>query len=287
MSETERPSCASVTAVPAAVFKLLQYFKVPSLITSFHDLIQLLNKKLLFQTRVPIPKRPTLKASLALSLPVLSLIIIFLFIPGSDPFLRRALPTSFLPSSWLKATLATELRGNYALVFVSMHAVSEPRCWPALEKVSHNISSVIGTKRGFKTESNYTYLKRLPHYTNNLKRSNVYKLQSKACVFPALECATLFSSYILFIRRTTEKRNNYPVFPQKNKKATKTAVLRDAESSQAAGAQSQPQGSLCDIGCDEWNMKVAQTVHCTCAVTYPRGPASRHCVSCMGAGLVH
>lgn len=31
---------------------------------------------------------------------------------------------------------------------------------------------------------------------------------------PALECTALFASYILFMRQTTERKSNYPVFSQ-------------------------------------------------------------------------
>lgn len=78
-------------------------------------------EKVLLQISVPFPKEKRnlesesfrhslVQGRVALSLPVLSLISFFLLMPDSDPFLCLALPTSFLPYPWHKATL-TEGRG--------------------------------------------------------------------------------------------------------------------------------------------------------------------------------
>lgn len=156
VTDAGRPSCASncmkqtlssfITSEPLSLTTLyLIHFSQISVLKK--------KKKTLKDFRHSlIQERP------ALSLPVLFLIRFFkLFIPDSDPFLRHALPTSFLPFFLAQSHISSRERVRSTKCGLSCLSLCLQFCWPSLGKVSH---CNWDQKIFFKTKSNYTHMKR-------------------------------------------------------------------------------------------------------------------------------
>lgn len=163
-------------------------------------------------------------------------------------------PSSFLPSSWLKAARA---EGRFRLWCLSQHIIMQQYSSPVSGRVTHSISSVIGTSlRSSSTHVKWSwssaqhrrrFTQKPFHYPNNLKRSSVYSCYSELVFFSQL--AALFTSCILFMRQTQRKRNYSPRMGSPEPAGWKPGRLRVHVAS-----------AVDNIGSDEWNMKAAQTV---------------------------
>lgn len=152
-------------------------------------------------------------------------------------------------------------------MLVYIHTIREQPRWLVLGKVSHSLSSVIGTKRSLKTNSNCTHLKlswslarhrqRLPHYPNNLKHSNVRSCNSEPpfCFFAqhwrVPHC--LLPTSCLW-----GKQQRGRVITQCSQRICSLEIA-GCGVQPAVGAQ-RDTASFNNIGSDEWNMKVAQTL---------------------------